>query len=670
MNLLFSNTVLLPLLALALVPLLLHLFARARPPVFKFSSVEFLQTALHKTMRLKKPQSLLVLILRTLLVLALIGVFLKPIWFQGGKLPEHGGRRQVVLLVDATASMGVTEGTQTRFAIACGKAAEIVSGLSSRDLANVIWLDTPTRTEFPRLGANHEHLVRVLREAGVGQGAADLEGALNLAQEMLKEADGTREIYLLSDFQTTTWSGIKPAVAQNIRFFPLKIGSGEVANRAITALRTEPEKPLVGQDINVLCEISNFSSEAAMSTVYLRTEAAPQTQEVRLQPWQKSTVSFRTRYREAGAKVLALELGEDAFPADNRRWKVVEVVEHLRVGLAGNETQTATYWRRALEALGWARIDPLTEAQLRQPLDYDLLLLAGLAPEAAIAGPLRDYLTGGGSVVWYPAVGNAASLWPVTGNETPRAWIWEKGEKPWQLAVADPKHPAVSIFADGLYGDLAGGNFRGRFSSPTPLPQTFTPVLKYSDGVTALAVARFGAGQVIYWNLPLQREAGDWATRTEFLPFFAELLLQHRRASGPASLNDFTPGQPLWQHVGQEVLDKDIRLEREGEVLAVTRQNREGRTAFTTVATRRTGVYQWNYRGAVLGLQTVNVPAAESDLRTQGALSAETGPLITVNAGKSMRDLKEGTPLWPMLLGLGSLLVVVEGFALMRAGRT
>jgi hypothetical protein len=194
-------------------------------------------------------------------------------------------------------------------------------------------------------------------------------------------------------------------------------------------------------------------------------------------------------------------------------------------------------------------------------------------------------------------------------------------------------------------------------------------VLKFADGGVALAVARFGNGQVIYWNLPLQREAGDWAARPEFLPFFAELLLHHRRAASTAGHTEFLPGQPLWQEAGQEVLDTDIQLLREGEGLTVTRQNRDGRTAFAASATRQAGVYQWNYRGALLALQAVNVPSAESDLRTQAALTADSGPLMTLSAGKSVRDLKEGTPLWPVMLGLGSLLVMAEGLTLLRTDR-
>ena len=56
MSILFVNAVLWPLAILVLLPLIVHLFARARPPVMDFSSVEFIQRALRFTQRVRKPK--------------------------------------------------------------------------------------------------------------------------------------------------------------------------------------------------------------------------------------------------------------------------------------------------------------------------------------------------------------------------------------------------------------------------------------------------------------------------------------------------------------------------------------------------------------------------------------------------------------------------------------
>ena len=55
MSLLFQHPALLGLLALAGLPVLVHLLSRARPPVYRFSNIEFLRRVLRNTARFRRP---------------------------------------------------------------------------------------------------------------------------------------------------------------------------------------------------------------------------------------------------------------------------------------------------------------------------------------------------------------------------------------------------------------------------------------------------------------------------------------------------------------------------------------------------------------------------------------------------------------------------------------
>ena len=104
MSLFFQQPWLLPLLALAGVPLLVHLLSRTRPPVYRFSNLEFLQRVIRRTARFRKPKDWLLLAMRTLAIAALAAAFLGPLLLsKNGLLP--GEKRTVVLLVDRSASM-------------------------------------------------------------------------------------------------------------------------------------------------------------------------------------------------------------------------------------------------------------------------------------------------------------------------------------------------------------------------------------------------------------------------------------------------------------------------------------------------------------------------------------------------------------------------------------
>ena len=54
MSVVFLNAVLWPLTILILLPPVVHLFARARPPLMDFSSVEFIRRALRFTQRIDR----------------------------------------------------------------------------------------------------------------------------------------------------------------------------------------------------------------------------------------------------------------------------------------------------------------------------------------------------------------------------------------------------------------------------------------------------------------------------------------------------------------------------------------------------------------------------------------------------------------------------------------
>jgi hypothetical protein len=681
MNLVLTNAWLLPLAALLLVPLLVHLFARARPPVFLFSSVEFLRRILRNSVRLKRPQSLLVLLVRTLLCAALVALFLKPVLFRAGRIGGSGTRKAVVLLVDATASMAAVEGTQTRFAAACAKGAEVLSELSGDDLANIIWLGSPNRAEFPRLSVNFPYLKQRLRAASVTTEASDLGGALARAAEMLQGQPGAAELYVLSDFQGSTWGSQPLPALPGIAVHAIKIGRRELGNLAVTSLAVDPLNPLPGQEVTVACEVRNFSAEHSLNTLFLRAGDALQTRELRLAPGQKDTVLFRVALTTPGEKAVAVALSEDPFPYDNERWAVLEVVEHLRVGLVEGEPQTSGYWRRALRALEWVKLETLEAGHLAE-FDGEALFLAGWAGDAEAVAQVRRYLSRGGLVVWSPAADTpAAAMAALTvrpavaapgAASAPAASMaatateplrLEKLPLPLHLTVVDRANPIFKVFADGLYGDPTRTTFKGRAHLAADVPAGGKAILNYEDGVPALT-AFVDPGCLLLWNLPLQREFSDWAVQPEFLPFLGEMLFHYRRQTCERRMHRFATGQSLTREFEGEVLAEDVKLEFIGQPVPVRRQVADHRTEFATTEARLPGLYSWYYRGALLERQAVNFPAVESDLHAQDEIKLGSQDLVALRGDQSIRKMQEGSPLWPQLLLLAVAGVVFEGLLL------
>jgi hypothetical protein len=667
MTVLFTNLASFwPLLALAAVPILVHLFARSRPPVYRFSSVEFIRRVLRHTLRIKRPQDWILLVLRSLLYATILALFLQPIFFANRGLAGMFQRRNVVVIVDATASMAATEGAQSRFGSACAEASEVLAGLSSRDNANVIWLDAAPDSVYPSLGANVDYLQNALRRAKVSSEGGNPEAALIMAGRMLDGVEGRQEICLISDFQKSAWQDISLAVPPGMDMVTVRIGAEPVPNTAVIDVYGNPPRALTGETVSVCCDVQNFSDQPRQCTVYLNTGQTRLSQDIHLLPWQKRTALFQHRPSGKGIQPVGASITDDAFPGDDRRWGLLDVAESLRVGILPLDSATAAVWQRALDALGWARIEFITRQDLDRELPFDIILLAGWA--GPVTDSLRHLLADGATVICAPArdlrpstVLSLVDIPPVPG--APDAPMpWDRAPDPWRIKVTDSRDPVFRLFADGEHGDPTRGTFQARLKlSATSFPGART-LLSYADEVPALLrIDR--AGRLLLWNLPLDPEYTSWPRQTEFLMFFGELLLSTRSAVGLRDLLvGAEPGQPLAWPLEREALAADMRLlDREGTPVPLTERRADNRTTFISSPLLRPDLYTWEFQEKSVGHTVVNFPAVESDLRPMSPAEVKHQGAAMVTRGIKIRQLRDGIELWPRLLALGLLLALVEG---------
>jgi hypothetical protein len=651
MNILFTNAVLWPLAALIAVPVLLHLFARARPPTFLYSSLQFLRRVIREQQRIKKPRDWLLLLLRTLFFAALIAAFLQPLWF-GGRPSSAAAGRTVVLIVDATASMAAREGAQSRFAHACAESAEVLTGLTSRDRANVVWMRATPRAVFPQPGVNVGYLRNALREGRVTSEAADPAAALRLAADMLHDVAGRAEICIVSDFQRTTWRSLGVDVPANVTLTTIPVAEEVVPNLGIARIETRPARPLEGEEVQAFVEVRNFSPAPRQTVVHAEIGEVRSSQNIQVPAWGSASAVFAFRPPHSGQSVIAAHIAEDEFPDDNSAWRVVDVVPGLRAGLLAAASQgTATAWRRALRALPWVQLIELPatgwEAEAAR---CDALLLCGWDGSGAEAA--RAALSRGAPVLCYPARNApAAALNDLTGAQLQGSLGWASPAKPLTLQLAAADDPAFAIFGGGDRGNPASGSFRGRLNVPA-LPGDWRTLLSYSDGTPALARFKPG-GSLLLWNLELAPEVSSWASRMEFLPTFGELILSSRGgAAGPDS-QPVATGHPLTLRPDRDLLPQSLRVEGpDARSFPVTRRDEEARPLYASVSAELPGLYLWKDGADIIGQTAVNFPSEESDLRTVATAEISRKGWAAVSGGRAARERREGVPIWPWFLGM------------------
>ena len=649
MSVLLQNVAWWPLLFLGLVPLLLHLYARARPTPFPFSSVEFVQKILKQTRSLRKPRDRLLLFLRTLMILALVGVFLKPLLFSDGRF-RRGDQKHLVLLVDASASMGYADGTQSRFSRACTEAADMLNGLRQGDHANLFWIRRTPESVYPEPSPNLDYLRKQLRQATLTWERGDPRPALQAAIDQLRRLEGTREICVISDFQSSTWDVNGVEMPEDITLVLIPVGDPAPENFAVAWQTVDPALPLSGEPVQLLCEIANYSGKPAQRVVTVETEGQRLNQAVDLLPWSKRSVVFDLAFDGAGERIVKTRLEADRFPGDDERWSILPVRESLSVGTIG-QGKTLDAWKRATTAIGRTSVQPVDRKSLAAWREHDLILIEG---PAQIEGALwRAYLKGGGRIVWLPSRDLALKEIDDTleGKLT-----WDARDVPVALELSQPDAPLFKIFQDGEYGDPTRTQVMQRYRFDWPEARAEEALMRYVDGTPAL----LQMGNLLLWNIPLDPEASDFASYPEFLVLIGEVLFGARQ--GETSIR-YEPGDRLHLDVGALSLtdgNSPVLVQSDAQHELASRAVLDGRQGnqtmrFESPPVKKPGAWQWkefSEAREVLQVDCVNLAEEESDLRCEQTPEAASIKAALVPSGRRARELSSGRSLWPWLLGL------------------
>lgn len=666
MKILLANAYLWPALLLLAVPLLLHLFARAKPPPYEFSTVDFILRSLRFTMRLRRPIDLLLLLVRTLLAAALVLLFLKPRLFSDRRFAFDAAARDVVLVVDATASMAYADGAQTRFALARAEASAVLAGLRGGDRAALVWLKAQPASATPELGINRDYLQDSLRRARVTSEHGDVRRAWNLACSLFVPGERRRELVVISDFQRTMWKDFGFVAPEGIQVVAIRVGQGPGENMAITRMRVAPPRPLVNEEIELGVEVANFSGVPRSTPVYFALGNLRRHREVRVAAWSRAWVPFTCRLVEPGQVVASATLPEDHFPGDDQRWIAPVAQARLKVGFAGDATPANRLWLRALDALEWVETENIPVEALGRRAPPDILFLAADETRSSSnRAAITNWLAGGTALAWIPQTAEAAALlefisgrpaWNAAANAR-----FESGSQPRSVRVTNRTSPVLDLFARGDFGEPGRGIYTGRLLFPTAVSDTLDVILEYDDGQPFLAALKTAPGRAFLWNVALAPEHSNLARQNEFLPLLGEMLL--------ASRNEPTTRQYGWSYPGDHILWPV------GMVAAatVTIDPPQGSVSPETIAVRAVvdgyaagpvpapGVYTWLLNGERSFVSCVNFPDSESDLRpleTIGQGAAARG--VALKHGADIGRLQRGIDLWPLLLTAAVVFILFE----------
>ncbi len=548
-------------LALGAIPIVIHLLHRQRYRETPWAAMRFLTAAIRKHSRRMRLEQWLLLAVRTavllLAALALAGPSVDSLtsFVSGsGAAPAHR-----LLVIDASLSMSLAENGRSRFDQARDIARTLLQSSQQGDTWNLVRIGgISPEVIIRRPSSLPDAVLRELDQLVCLEEAADVSAAFHEVDQLIRDAAGSprREIYLLTDLQSTNWQpddaaaqatlrkSLKSLPEGTVHVFP--VGSGDAANSAVTSLQLADGLHLAGKPVSLRIGLQRFGSGSAAPSLELRVDDRVQeTRAVTIPLGTETTIDWSPGI-STGEHRLEVRLSDDGLAADNRCGAVVTVRDRLPILLV-NGKPSGQPWENATdllklalapEAQGPFAVTVIPESELLStPLSsFACVFLCNLTLVTdREAGWLAEYLAQGGAVV-FCAGGqvrldqyNQVLLTPerpiLPAKLVERAGDPEAKETAFEFDPGDFVHPIVKPFQGNPNSGLELTKTFAYLRTEIPADRETRVALRFDSGDPAILTAPYGPGQVVLITTSVDREWGMWPVwGHSFIPLMHEIV--------------------------------------------------------------------------------------------------------------------------------------------------
>ncbi len=671
------------LAALAVVPLIIHLLNRRRHRPLAWAAMRFVVAAHKRTRRRVQMENFLLLLLRMGAVALLAFAIARP--FTGEHSPLSGmteSRRDLVLIVDGSASMGAREGVETVFERAIARARESLRDLSGARGDRVLPV---LAGQYPR-GASWTTPDQALSlfdafrptEEPLDLAAALAEAVTAAEREDELGARGALEVRLYSDLQRRSFlpsaadAGAEPLVQALDRLRDLGVrvlvedasaAETDPPNLAVTSVR--PSARLLGPRMpaDVRVEVRNFGASARAGVrVVLEVDGERRpAQTIDVPARGEAEAVFSLVFASPGEHTLVGRVEDgDRLALDDARAHVLEVPPPLRVLLVNGapgavlEEDEVGYLRAVLEPPGddggplsgaapfvprAVRPEDLSSGDARLE-EWDVVWIANVESlPASTVDRLEAWVAEGHALIvslgdrvdpvsWNARTWRADGSGLLPAEILPRVAVRSRAEAWHRVKAFDADHPALAFFTDPRFQPLLSEVPVYEFFGTRPVAAARV-LASLDDGAgSALLLERaYDRGRVILWTTTIDPL---WTRLPEspgtLVPLVHELLRHaHVRDGAPRNVGI---GAPLAAELA--AFPRSMTLVRpDGTRRAIDGQPEElpgGRWRLPSVPgreTERSGLYRIETETAGTLAFAVGIDPLEGDL---GRLStAELG---------------------------------------------
>src|SRR3954463_10714885 len=663
-------------LAAIAIPVLIHLIQREKKRVIEFPSLMFVRRIPYQSVRRRRIRHWALLLMRAAAIALIVAAFARPFTRQGNlAAAAGGGAREIVILLDQSASMGYGD----HWTRAKDAARTVVRGLGSDDRATLV-LFNKNAEENMRATADRTRLESAINAARVGSGATRYGPALKLAESILARSPiKRRDVVLISDFQRSGWTGSEEVrFPEGITVSTVSVASPGAVNLAVPSVAFARASFSGQERLTVTAGLSNKGDEALKDVpVTLTIDGHEiQTEKATVAPHASGSVSF-TQFTLSSPNVRgSVRAGTDPMPADNTFNFVLAPSEPVSLAIvdSGDRSASNLFLSKAL-SIGTTPVFQVdvTSASRMTPAALDkravVILNDTMFPPAGGGGVLKKYLERGGGLL---VVSGDKATWPQGDVDLLPgkfgATVDRTTGRSGSLGYLDYSHPVFEVFKAPRSGDFSAAHvFRYRALQTAATDRVLA---RFDDGAIAAAERKVGAGRAIIWTSTLDDSWTDIAVKPVFLPLVHQLVRYLAHYEPPAS----------WLTVGQ-VLDLTARAKGRGDRsdrIVVTpsgeriSQSSAGEGNEGLLELNEQGIYEIRPTGAATGRPeaiAVNIDPAESELSPMdprelvASVTGHATPTAAAPAQSQEMTREESErrqSLWWYLLMAGLLLLAAE----------
>lgn len=531
---------LLGLLAAA-IPIAIHLIRKEKPPKMVFSSLRFLKNTSKKLILFQKIQQWLLLLLRAGLIALLVFAFARPLFDSSISSLVDAEPESAVILLDASMSMRYGN----RFERAKQEAIDLIADMSAGDEIAVIAFDNAA-VSVRELSSDLDGARAFIEGlAEPGYEVTRYMPALRLANDLLESSRyERRQIHLVSDYQASGMGSddsgwlLSPGVALN----PVDVGEGATRNLLLTDVRS-PDQLIENQnEYEILARVrssGNVHLDSAEVRLVLDGVESARVQ-VDLEDTSEAVVRLPAIFDTAGTHRGEIRVASDDFSVDNSYYFTVDVTPKIQVLVVNGEPSSNWYedeahWMNL--AIGAAAESPFvlntvssrefSPSNLEQQ-DVVVLLNAGSDLSTTQAAALRDYVSGGGSLLLAPGDRVVAAqfnqLFADLSPATLRESIRFTGSDYLLIADIDRRHPVLLPL-----GGEWGVRFEGYWA--VDAAPDADVLMQFDNSSPAFLERAYGQGNVLMFASSLDTEWNNLPLQGLFLPFIHESIRYLAQAS-------------------------------------------------------------------------------------------------------------------------------------------